>query len=337
MHDRQEAPVARAGGMLARTARLIDSVRGGRGGFFTFHRAAPRALWPTLPNRDFYLDLAYLDNLLSYLAASGRKVVTVEEGLRLAADPATRDTFVNFSIDDCYRDTYELVVPLFRRHGVPITLFVTTGIPDGTVPLWWVGLEETIHQRDFIEVDGQRIETDTTERKMATYLDLQWRWDGERAASHYARFCKANGVDAEALHWRHAITWDMLAELAHDPLVEIGSHTVSHARISALSPEVARDELCQSRHRLAERLGIPITHFAFPYGRAKDCGPRDFDIARQAGYVAVGTTTKGILHVGSTSYTYPRITINGAHQNNLFMELHLAGASAIAARLLGRV
>lgn len=337
MPDRMIPKISVPGGMLATTARWMDALRGQRGCFFTFHRAAPSSLWPSLPNRDFYIDLGFLDTLLGHLAASGRRVVTVEEGLALAADPASRVTFVNFSIDDCYRDTFEEVVPLFRRHGVPITLFVTTGIPDGTLPLWWIGLEDTIFTRDFVLVDGERHETDTTERKIATYLSLQARWDGPGAPGHYARFAADNGVDTEAVHWKHAITWDMLSQLATDPLVEIGSHTVSHPRVSTLSDEEASRELAGSRSRLREKLGLPVKHFAFPYGRRKDCGPRDFEIARQAGYGSVATTTKGLLKSGPTPYAYPRITLNGAHQNLVVPELHLAGASAVAARMLGRV
>lgn len=337
MTDRVYSAKYISGSMLAQTARWIDALRGQRGCFFTFHRAAPSAIWHSLPNRGFYLDLDFLDSLLTYLKASGRHIVTIEEGLRMAANEQNHDSFVNFSIDDCYRDTYEQVVPLFRRHGVPITLFVTTGIPDATMPIWWAGLEDAIFTRDFVLVDGERLETDTTERKTATYMMLQARWDGPSVRETFIRFCTDNGIDMEALHWKHAITWEMLEELAADPLVEIGSHTVSHPRVSILSPEDARYELFYSRERLQEKLKVPVTHFAFPFGRKKDCGPRDFEIAREAGYEGVGITTKGTLKPGAIPFIYPRITLNGAHRTLLVPELHMAGASSIAARMLGRV
>ncbi len=337
MPDSALSPPSFSSSMLAAMARWIDAMRSARGCFFTFHRGAPAAMWPTLPNRNFYLDLDFLDALLSYLAASRRKVVTIEEGLKLARDPLTRNSFVNFSIDDCYRDTYETVVPLFRRHGVPITLFVTTGIPDGTLPMWWIGLEETIQQRDYIIVDGSRVATETAQRKVSVFEDLQNSWSGREANTRYETFCHENDVDVAAVHRRHAITWDMLSELAKDPLVEIGSHTLSHPRVSGLSPEDARRELAESRTRLREKLGVPVAHFAFPYGRVNDCGPRDFEIARMSGYESVATTTKGVLKAGDVPYAYPRVTLNGAHRNLLIPELHIAGASAAAARMLGRV
>ena len=316
---------------------FIRLVSGSRGCFFTFHRAAPEKVWKTLPNRDFYLDLDFLDSLLTYLKRTGRDVVTLEEGRRRARDNAPDRPYVNFSVDDCYRDTYEEVVPLFRRHGMPVTLFVTTGIPDGTMAMSGAGLEDTILNRDHIIVDGHRIATDTTERKMTAYSALETRWDGPNSPIFYANFCKENGLDAQALHWKHAITWEMLEELAQDPLVEIGSHTISHPRVSSLGAEEAMRELADSRKRLQEKLKLPVKDFAFPYGRLKDCSPRDFEIARRAGYESVSTTTKGLVRNGTASFVLPRITLNGGHRNLLVPELHMAGATALAAKVIGRV
>lgn len=323
--------------VLAVMARWLDTARGATGCFFTFHRAAHNNVWEDLPNRNFYLDLDFLDNLIAHLKTSGRRIVTVEEGRRLAADPRMKEPFINFSIDDCYRDTYELVLPLFRKHGVPITLFVTTGIPDRTLPLYWAGLEDGLKTRDLVSLDGRKIEISTPKQKSGLYQMLQAQWDGPLVGEHYKRFCADNDITEDEIFEKHGMTWDMLTEIASDPLVEIGSHTVSHARISSLSPEAALRELVESRQRLREKLNLPINHFAFPYGRVNDCGPRDFAIARRAGYESVGTTTKGLLRRGSLPYAYPRVTLNGAHRNMLVPEIHISGASSFAARMLGRV
>ncbi|MDO1585254.1 polysaccharide deacetylase family protein [Rhizobium oryzicola] len=337
MSDFARSRLGLTGSVFAAVARWLDALRGSTGCFFTFHRGAPGEIWSGLPNRNFYLDLAFLDSLLSHLKASGRNIVTVEEGRRLAADSTTSEQFVNFSIDDCYRDTYELVLPVFRRHGVPVTLFVTTGIPDATLPLYWAGLEDILRSQDTIVLGGKVIDIRAMDQKAWAYQALQTLWDGPMLDAHYRHFCSENGIDEEQIFMRHAITWDMLSELARDPLVEIGSHTVAHRRISTLSPEAAWHEMADSRQRLREKLGVPANHFAFPYGRMNDCGPRDFAIAREVGYESAGTTTKGLLRAGPVPYAYPRITLNGAHRNILVPEFHLSGASSIAAKVLGRV
>ena len=337
-HHTTPQTLAPGAGPLVRTCgKAADALLGSRGCLFTFHRVAPSAKWETLPNRDFYIDLTFLDQLLSYLARTGWQVVTIEEALERSARGRAGDRFVNFSVDDCYRDTFEDIVPVFRRHYVPVTLFVTTGIPDGTMPLWCVGLEDTLLERHRVLLDGEAIDIATSEAKREAYAKIAAAWDGPDAGTHYARFCEQNGIDATAMHWKHAISWDMLDALRNDPNVEIGSHTVSHARISSLSSQDAFAELHGSRERLRTKLGVAARHFAFPYGRSGDCGARDFDIARQAGYASAATTRKGVVRAGQDAFSLPRNTLNGATRNLTMIELHLTGVTGAAARVLGRV
>jgi peptidoglycan/xylan/chitin deacetylase (PgdA/CDA1 family) len=329
--------LASSDALVLPVAKAADLLLGGRGCMVTFHRAAPSQLWPLLPNRDFYLDLGFLDQFLSYLKQDGWDVVTVEEALRRSASGGDASRYVNFSVDDCYRDTFEQVVPLFRSHNVPVTLFVTTGIPDKTLPLWSAGLEETLLNRDRVVLEDRTIELTTPDSRRAAYDQIATAWDGPAAGDHYAAFCTRNGIDIDAMHWKHAISWEMLQALRDDPLVEIGAHTVTHARIASLPPSEALAELQGSRERLIERLGVAVRHFAFPYGRSGDCGPRDFALARQAGFFSAATTRKGLVRNGQDAFELPRNTINGAHRSLSMMQLHLSGVSGTAAKMMGRV
>ena len=327
--------MARSEALVRPISMLADLFASQRGCLMTFHRGAPAPLWERLPNRDFYLDTTFLDRFLSYLKENAWDVVTMEEATRRARNGHGR--FVNFSIDDCYRDSYEDSVPLFRRHNVPVTLFVTTGIPDGTLSLWAAGLEDALLNRDQVILEDGAIAVPDFAAKRSAFYRIADSWDGPQAAQCYATFCQLNGIDMEAMHWKHALTWEMLEELRADPLVEIGGHTVNHSRISSLSPDRAAFELRGCRDRLIEQLGIPARHFAFPYGRSGDCGPRDFAIARDAGYASASTTRKGLVLEGQDPYSLPRCTINGSDRSIATMELHLSGMTGLAARMTGRV
>jgi len=318
-------------------AQAADRMAGPRGCLLTFHRAARPELWEKLPNRDFYLDIEFVDRFLAHLVTQKWDVVTIGEALRRSASTDDDSRYVNFSIDDCYRDTFELVAPVFRRHNVPLTLYVTTGIPDGTASLWPTGLEYTLLERDEVSLDGQVLRLAKPEERRSAYQRIAAKWDGSDAPRYYAAFCAENGVDMEAMHWAHAISWEMLEALADDPLFEIGAHTVSHARISSLKSEDALAELEGSRLRLNQRLGINVQHFAFPYGRSCDCGPRDFALAREAGFLSAATTRKGLVREGQDHFSLPRNTINGSHRSVAAMEMHLLGLTGIAARIVGRV
>jgi hypothetical protein len=91
------------------------------------------------------------------------------------------------------------------------------------------------------------------------------------------------------------------------------------------------------RLRLRERLGVEARHFAFPYGRSADAGPRDFHLARRAGFASAATTCKGLMRHGVDSFSLRRNTLNGGAKSLAMAELHMSGISGLAARMLGRV
>jgi len=59
---------------------------------------------------------------------------------------------------------------------------------------------------------------------------------------------------------------ERIRELAALPLVSLGSHTVSHPRLSQLSPADAARELKDSKHALEDLTGRPVELFSSPHG-----------------------------------------------------------------------
>lgn len=288
-----------------------------------------------MPNRGFHLDLAYLERLIRYIQRSGWDIVSIDEALHRLETPGQR-RFVNISLDDCYRETAERVVPLFTRLGAPITLFVTTGIPDRTLPMRNASLETILQTAESVIDAGRSFVLQTPKQRREAYHAISARWEAEDGDDAYVRFCAGLGEDPDQLDDSHRITWPMLETLRDTPGVEIGAHTVSHRRISTLAPADAMAELAGSRTRLQEKLGIDVRHFAFPYGQSADCGPRDFDLARRAGFASAATTVKAIARPGADPYSLPRHTINGTHRNLAFAQAHLSGLSALATSVLRR-
>jgi hypothetical protein len=110
-----------------------------------------------------------------------------------------------------------------------------------------------------------------------------------------------------------------------------------HQRFSSLTDSEAFGALESGRRRLMEKLDIDVRHFAFPYGRSGDCGPRDFELARQAGFASAATSRKGLIRYGQDPFQPPRNTLNGGHKNVALVELHLSGITGVVAKMLGRV
>jgi len=63
--------------------------------------------------------------------------------------------------------------------------------------------------------------------------------------------------------------------------IEIGSHTVSHARLATTPCEIAKRELRESKDVLEQLLGSEVLSFAYPYGAV---GTRARELVSEAGY-----------------------------------------------------
>lgn len=72
-----------------------------------------------------------------------------------------------------------------------------------------------------------------------------------------------------------------LKNIASEPLVTIGSHTVSHSNLLKLSAKEAIRELVESKAELENLLGLPIEWLSFPHGAYDDSL---IQIALEAGY-----------------------------------------------------
>jgi peptidoglycan/xylan/chitin deacetylase (PgdA/CDA1 family) len=80
-------------------------------------------------------------------------------------------------------------------------------------------------------------------------------------------------------------------ELVASQLIEIGSHTLTHANLPRLEPADRARELVESRAALQTLTGQPINSFAYPFGLY---GEADVIAARSAGYSNAVTTLEGI-------------------------------------------
>jgi peptidoglycan/xylan/chitin deacetylase (PgdA/CDA1 family) len=88
--------------------------------------------------------------------------------------------------------------------------------------------------------------------------------------------------------------------------MEIGSHTVNHARMPELDDASLRRELTDSKAALEDAIGAPVSSFAYPYG-AWDA--RCADAVRKARYAAACTTRTGWAMRDGDPYRLRRLTV----------------------------
>jgi peptidoglycan/xylan/chitin deacetylase (PgdA/CDA1 family) len=95
----------------------------------------------------------------------------------------------------------------------------------------------------------------------------------------------------------------------------VGSHTLSHPRLSQIDRLQMRREIEASKATLEDRLGLAIAHLCFPYG---DHDAECVAAAAAAGYATAVTTERGRVHRGRSLFALPRLGNSGKRSRRLF-------------------
>lgn len=239
------------------------------------------------PNRILRIAPDFLDAVLDQVQTACIDVVSLDEAVRRLKEKEER-RFACFTFDDGYRDNLEYAYPLFKRRGLPMTIYVPTDYPDGKGELWWLALEQIVARaRGSIELcrNGAlwKLPTGTVGDKYRTIEQIYW-WlraiDDVTQRQVVRALADRYEIDMAAECRALIMNWDALRILSADPLVTIGAHTKGHYAVSKLSPERACEEMAGSADRIERELGRRPAHFAYPYGDAASAGSRDFALAR---------------------------------------------------------
>jgi peptidoglycan/xylan/chitin deacetylase (PgdA/CDA1 family) len=306
----------------------------GAGVILTLHHVRPRGAGGFRPNGLLEIMPDFLDRTLSLIRAEGYDLVSLDEALALLSAPRKGRFFVALTFDDGYRDNVEQAWPVLAKHGAPWTLFVTAGFADRTARLWWLELEEAIAALPQVNVtlpDGPfTANTGSDAEKQRAFDGLYWRLRRQPEAtllSAIADLAKQAGIDSTVLVERECLPWETLRALAGAPGVTIGAHTLTHPMLAKHDEASARSEIVESKARLEKELGIPVRHFAYPVGDPTSAGPRDFALAKAAGFASAVTTRPGHLFAEHADHPHalPRVSLNGLHQSEAALRALLSG------------
>lgn len=314
---------------------LIAPFTSGNGVIFMLHHVTPEPQPAFSPNGILKVTPAFLEMVIGQVKAAGFDCISLDDVPERIAAADNPRPFAVFTLDDGYKDNRDHAYPIFKRHGVPFTIYVPSSFADGTGDLWWLNLEEALRRLTSVtlEMNGTRrsFELAGDDAKDAAFQDIYW-WmrqiPEERAHAVAARLAREAGFDPQELCRKLVMTWDEIRALAADPLVTIGAHTTHHLALAKLPREKALKEISESLSRVAAETGRPCRHFSYPYGCELSAGPREFDMARELGITTAVTTRKGLIHAHhkDTLTALPRLSLNGDFQNPRYVKVLLSGA-----------
>ena len=317
--------------------RLFRPVFAGAGSILMLHHVRPPREAAFQPNSHLEITPQFLRAVLAHLRSRGIDIITMDELHRRLTERDLSRRFACFTFDDGYRDNRDFALPVMREFDAPFTVYVASDFAQGTGNLWWVALEMAIAKASHMEagIDGvaTRIDTSTLSAKHAAFERLH---DWLRAlpgrddlAREIGALSRRHGIDQAAICRELCMSWDELKPFATEPLVSIGAHSVTHCSLARQSDEIASEEMSTSRARIEGALQRPAVHLAYPYGDRAAAGPREFSLAKAAGFNTAVTTRPGMIFPESADYptALPRVSLNGNYQDERILPVLTSGAA----------
>lgn len=323
---------------------LIAPFTSGDGVIFMLHHVTPEPQGAFAPNRILKVTPQFLESVVQQVTAAGFDVISLDDVPQRLSGPPHARPFAVFTLDDGYRDNREHAYPIFRKYGVPFTIYVATAYADGNGELWWLALEEALKRLTAVTVEmGDETRTfplTTATEKDAAFTAIYW-WmraqPEDKTRALVRRLAAQAGLDMAQQCRDLVMTWDEIRDLASDPLVNIAAHTRHHYALGRLMPDDARAEMVESIARIEAELGRPCRHFSYPYGCEISAGEREFALAAELGIMTAVTTRKGLLYRrdANAMTALPRLSLNGDFQDNRYVKVLLSGAPFALMRALG--
>lgn len=262
------------------------------------------------------LDVNALAKVLEYLRRVF-EIRSLEECLYALQRPAPRRRpLLALSFDDGYADNLYHLLPVLQAHNAPATIFVTAGLIGSNQRLWPSEVRRCLARTQVAELrvsflpEPMVMEGVEDRVALAAKVVALMKRAPIRQAEAVAELRQALEVAEEpALEEERLLTLAELQELAADPLITIGGHTMLHPILSSLPYEEACEEIEQGRQRLAEITGETPTLFAYPNGQRGDYTAEIVQFLRDTGWQAAVTTQAGAATPDSDLMQLPRLPL----------------------------
>jgi len=298
-----------------------------------YHRFAAQPA-PGFVDRDtFRRQVAYLQRHFR-ICSLGQVLAELHATGRCATNTAV------ITVDDGYRDFYEVAWPVLQQSRAPATLFLATHFIDGRIWLWPDALRHILDQSTAIRQVGipgfegqQYLQLNDVQRsmlwlRMVDYL-LSIPEDDKR--DWINRFAARQGVvlAARPKGACQAVSWDQVREMQAGG-IEIGAHTRTHPSLGRVDAAALVGEISGSVGDIERETGRRPVSFCYPNGQRADYSEAAKAQVRAAGCLGAVTAFYDSAVIDDL-YEIRRFS---ASENTFQFEKSANGVELMAARWL---
>ena len=188
--------------------------------------------------------------------------------------------FIVFTMDDGYKDNFTKALPVFKKHNVPYTIFITTDFPDKEAVLWWYELEDLLLENESVSLsNGVTYSARNYEEKCDSFLKIReeiLKLNQLDLKNELNRLFANYKIDWTSKCEELCLSWEDIRVLKKEPLVTIGAHTKHHYNLKQLATENdVNVEVQAGIDLLRQNAEIEPDVFAYPFGSPNEVGERE--------------------------------------------------------------
>ena len=208
---------------------------------------------------------------LSYLTKN-YKIISMTDAVRYLTDGnSLPNRSAVLTIDDGYRDFYDVAFPVLKNYNVPATLYLVTGFVNRDCWIWTDKarylLGNTRNTRFSFGINGKYFDEELGDSDSRLSLAGRVNFELKKIPDHEKETIlkeieKWVGIHLDIIPSPEfgPVSWEQVRELS-DGGVEIGSHTINHPILTNVDAEILTDELTRSKTELEDKLQAEICTF----------------------------------------------------------------------------
>lgn len=309
----------------------------GRGAILCYHRVLPRnqMLSDVSPNRSLCVSLERFEEQVRVLSEN-YKIISIDEMIS-RIHWKHGDFAVAITFDDGYKDNYLHAYPVLKKYNVPATIYMTTRFLQGDTSMWWRELWERLELDETISISVNNTNyvwrTLSRDLKIKCFKEIRQILLGTDRNTYLSLVKQISVNGSPKAYPDLCLSSDEIMHLDHEGLVTIGSHTHNHFCLTNLTKNEVAEEMSRSKEILEGLLKKPVRHLAYPYGKPKEAGDREFSLAKDCGYETGVTTVNSGLSPSSNVFSLQRLEIR-EHVNSEKLHILLSGFAGMLGKAL---
>lgn len=206
---------------------------------------------------------------------------------------------IALTVDDGYKDNFDLMFPVLQERKVPATIFLSTAVIGTDQMNWYDRFASILMNTPSQELqmngmmEGKLLKLESMNHKRIAYnriVEYLKNIDIEKRNQCLVEI--ETQLGPPKINDPLMLNWDEVRTMSQSN-ISFGAHTHTHPILTKMPLENAKQDIARSKEIIEKELGGSTKHFAYPNGRKIDFNEELQEYCREIGFSSVSSFEYG--------------------------------------------